>query len=113
MNVIHLPWDAKTFVKGLQSITLKTAFSVWKDSQLADCSCEFHYMYPPVIQHYSGVRNAGNFIIECAKLPSAHAGSPVCSGSGSLNDWISHVLGQVVRYLSCLSLYINLCFSLL
>lgn len=38
--------------------------------------------------------SAGNSIIECAKLPSAHAGSPVRSGSGSLNDWISHVSGQ-------------------
>ena len=31
----------------------------------------------------------------CAKLPSAYVGSLVRSGSRSLNDWISHVLGQV------------------
>ena len=31
----------------------------------------------------------------CAKLPSAYASSPMRSGSRSLNDWISHVLGQV------------------
>ena len=32
--------------------------------------------------------NARNFIIECVKLSSAHAGSPMHSDSGSLNDWI-------------------------
>lgn len=32
MNVIPLPWDAKTFVKAFQSMTLKTTFSIWKDS---------------------------------------------------------------------------------
>ena len=32
--------------------------------------------------------NARNFIIEYAKLSSAHAGSPMHSDSGSLNDWI-------------------------
>ena len=32
--------------------------------------------------------NARNFIVECAKLSSAHAGSPTHSDSGSLNDWI-------------------------
>ena len=77
-------------------MALKTTSSVWKDSQLADCSCESHYIYPSIIHHtHYEVRNARNFIIVCAKLPSAYAGSLVRSGSGSLNDRISHVLGQV------------------
>lgn len=32
--------------------------------------------------------------LDCTKLSSACTGSPVRSGSGSLNDWISHVAGQ-------------------
>ena len=45
-------------VKALQSMALKTTFPVWRDSQFADCSYEFHYIYSSIIQRtYSGDRN--------------------------------------------------------
>ena len=42
------------------------------------------------------LESAGNSVttLGCTKLLSAHTGSPARSGSGSLNDWISHVSGQ-------------------
>lgn len=63
---------------------------------------EFRYSYNSEASNSRTVGSGGLFesagnssmSLDCAKLPDAFNGSPVCSGTGSLNDWMSHVSGQ-------------------